>query len=164
MVDQKNMNRFSFQKNWPIWLLAAVAVVVVMLMNRHQVPQEETAAVKEGESVNQFTATQEVAAPSTQTSSSPAAVSPSAETISQASPTKKLYTIQVHSFQDQTKAQKSLEALKKAGYTPYVISRDLKEKGIWYRVCVGEFENKEEANTKLAELKQKYKDSFVMIR
>ena len=73
-------------------------------------------------------------------------------------------TIQVHSFQDQAKAQKALDDLRKQGFSAEIIKRDLKEKGIWYRVCVGEFETKKQAEAQLAKLKEKYKDSFVIPR
>ena len=169
MADSKRTNRF--QENWPIWLLAVVAVaVVMMLINRHEAPsQDEIASVNESDSANQSTETQEETSPEAQTSVTPSAVPPSLSDSStsqtaQNSQMKNLYSIQVHSFQDQTKAQKSLDELKKAGYTPFLVRRDLKEKGIWYRVCVGEFETRQEANIKLAELKQKYKDSFVISR
>ena len=169
MADSKRTNRF--QENWPIWLLAVVAVaVVVTLINRHEAPsQDETALVNESDNADENTETQEATAPEAPASLPPAAVPSSSPDSSpsqtaQNSQMKKLYSIQVHSFKDQTKAQKSVDDLKKAGYTPFLLRRDLKEKGIWYRVCVGEFESRQEANIKLAELRQKYKDSFVISR
>lgn len=77
---------------------------------------------------------------------------------------KKVFTIQVHSFQDSLKAEKDVESLLKKGYSGFVLKKDLKEKGIWYRVCIGEFENKTKAEEVLAEVKQTYKDSFVIVR
>ena len=185
MAESKNQN--WMQENWPIWLLVVVALLVIAaLINRNAAnQQEETATVNEEEESNQSVETpaQETAqnpepSPSaiaeSQTAGTgsnvspvtpvPSSITPSAGKLSSTAQQKKMFAIQIQSFQDQTKAHKSLMELTKAGYTPYIVRRDLKEKGIWYRVFIGDFQSKQEANTKLAELKQKYKDSFVVSR
>jgi len=43
-----------------------------------------------------------------------------------------------------------------------VVSKDLGEKGVWFRVRIGEFETKEEAEEIEQKVKQEYKDSFIV--
>lgn len=72
-----------------------------------------------------------------------------------------LYTIQVVSFRDQLKAQSTIKELQKKGFDAQLITKDLKEKGIWYRIWVGTFNSVEEAKTILASLKKDYPDGFI---
>lgn len=73
----------------------------------------------------------------------------------------KLFTIQVASFQDKSKAERLSEELKKEGYKATISTKDLGKKGIWYRVWVDDFDGKGEVAKFLQKLKEKYKDSFV---
>jgi len=77
---------------------------------------------------------------------------------------KKPFTIQVFSFKDKAKAQKAMDNIRQTGFPAYMVLRNLKEKGVWYRVCVGEFDTKEEADQMLAQLKKDYRESFVIAR
>ena len=61
-------------------------------------------------------------------------------------PTKDFYTVQVGAFKEQKKAQELLHKLKNKKYPAYLIKVDLGKKGIWYRVRVGQFLSKQEAN------------------
>ena len=72
------------------------------------------------------------------------------------------FTIQVGSFKDKKKAENILDGLKKKGYDPYIVSTDLKEKGVWYRIFVGRFEQKGLAEELLIQLKNDYKESFII--
>ncbi len=74
------------------------------------------------------------------------------------------FTIQAASFKDKVKAELSLAGMKAAGYQAYMAATDLKEKGTWYRIYIGSFTSKAQADQFLTELKQKptYKDSFVI--
>ena len=72
------------------------------------------------------------------------------------------FTIQVSSFKDRTKAELALTALKAAGHPAYISEVDLKEKGTWYRIYVGNFDTKSQADEFLSKLKPAYKDSFVI--
>jgi cell division protein FtsN len=76
----------------------------------------------------------------------------------------KPFTIQVASFQDRTKAEIVVKELGKAGFSPIVSATDLGEKGVWYRVCVGDFDSEDEADEFLKTLKKDYKDSFIKLR
>ena len=72
------------------------------------------------------------------------------------------FTIQVASFKDRAKADLALTGVKAAGYPAYLVEADLKEKGTWYRIYVGNFASKSQANEFLSQLKPTYKDSFVV--
>ena len=72
------------------------------------------------------------------------------------------FTIQVSSFKDKTKAELELAGLKAAGHSAYISEVDLKEKGTWYRIYVGNFATKSQADEFLSKLKPTYKDSFVI--
>ena len=75
---------------------------------------------------------------------------------------KKRFSLQICSFRDRLKAEKIVEELKREGYPGYVVSKDLGEKGVWFRVRIGEFETKEEAEEIAQKVKQEYKDSFIV--
>ncbi len=79
-------------------------------------------------------------------------------------PQQKPFTIQVASFQDSVKAQTLVEELKKAGFSAVVSAKHLDEKGIWYRVWVGDFNSEDEASELLKTLKKDYKNSFIKLR
>lgn len=78
-------------------------------------------------------------------------------------PTQKYqYAIQIISLSDQAKAQDVLNKLTGAGFTGYVAPADLGDKGIKYRVFAGPFYTKDDANTKLPEVKAIYNDAFIL--
>ena len=168
MADRKSY--LKLQESWPIMLLlCAVALGVLIWWNHRENPLEEGISINPPETVSmnevsppaklpQGTMPQGTKQPAL---TSPEAASPKTATVESS---KKLLTIQVHSFQDQAKAQKAADDLRKDGFTADIIKRDLKEKGIWYRVCVGEFETKQQAEEKLTKLMGKYKFSFVIAR
>jgi cell division protein FtsN len=76
----------------------------------------------------------------------------------------KKFTIQVASFQDKTRAEIVANGLKQKGYQPAISSKELPEKGTWYRVFVGDFDTEEEAKSLLDKLKEGHKDSFIKLR
>ena len=76
----------------------------------------------------------------------------------------KKFTIQVASFQDKARAEKVSTGLKEKGYQPVISAKELPEKGTWYRVFVGDFDNEEAAKELLNTLKEAYKDSFIKLR
>lgn len=75
---------------------------------------------------------------------------------------KSLFTIQVASFKDKEKAQNFFERLKKEGHPAYIVSRNLGAKGVWYRVYVGKFDSKSQAEVFLKKFSGKYKDCFII--
>ena len=70
----------------------------------------------------------------------------------------KNYTVQVASYKSKTSAKKEIESLKKNGLSPVILY-----KGEFVVVCVGNFPNKEKANSLLSELKKqkRYADSLI---
>jgi len=75
---------------------------------------------------------------------------------------KATYTIQVASFYKQERAQVFLKEMKRKNYKAYIKSRDLGDKGVWYRVYVGKFYTKGQAQEYLVTFKEAYKDSFII--
>jgi cell division septation protein DedD len=56
------------------------------------------------------------------------------------------YTVQLGASQDRTDAQRLESRARAAGLRPYVMEADLGRKGLWYRVRVGSFPDKEAAS------------------
>ena len=71
------------------------------------------------------------------------------------------YTIQVGSFRKKDRAEAMLKELTQAGHPAQIVSKDLQEKGLWYRLYVGAFATKSEADQYIPKLKSGYSDSFV---
>lgn len=72
------------------------------------------------------------------------------------------YVIQIISLSDQMKAEGVLAKLTSTGFTGYVAKTDLGQKGVTYRVFVGPFVSKDDAATKLPDVKAIYKDAFIL--
>ena len=74
------------------------------------------------------------------------------------------FSIQIGSFKEEKKAQQALQELQKKQYSgAFVLQRDLKDKGMWYRVYIGQFETKSAAENSLTQVKNDYKDSFIVM-
>ncbi|MBF0484744.1 MAG: SPOR domain-containing protein [Candidatus Omnitrophica bacterium] len=71
------------------------------------------------------------------------------------------YAIQVASFKEESKANTVVANLKKHSFEPYIITKDLGEKGIWYRVYVGHFDSKKAAEAVVGTLPKEYKGLVV---
>ncbi len=105
-------------------------------------------------SVSQPTATQTVvAAPAAPVATSPApAVG------------EKLYVIQIVASKDQAKAQQTLEQVRAKGYpSAYLVTADLADKGTWYRIYIGGFRSKADAEGALTKVKPFYGDAFLRL-
>lgn len=74
-----------------------------------------------------------------------------------------VYTIQILSSKDQTAAQQALKKAKERGLTgAYLYPADLGAKGIWYRIYVGSFQTKAQADQALAAMDQsRYAGAFI---
>jgi len=168
MADRKSY--FNLQESWPMVLLVgAVAIGILIWWNHRENPSEEGILLNPPETISMNETLPPTKFPpqplpsqgsKPQTTLTSQAASQKTAAVSSSKP----LTIQVHSFQDQVKAQKALDDLRKLGFSAEIIKRDLKEKGVWYRVCIGEFETKKQAEEELAKLKEKYKNSFVIAR
>jgi len=72
------------------------------------------------------------------------------------------FTIQVASFKNEASAKKVVNELSASGHPAFVVDKDLGEKGIWYRIYVGRFQTKQEADRYISQLKDGYQNSFVL--
>ena len=64
------------------------------------------------------------------------------------------FTIQVAALKDALLADKMTAQLKKKGYPAYRVFVQIPDKGIWYRIRVGFFQNRDEAQSTLNRLKK----------
>jgi len=73
------------------------------------------------------------------------------------------YTIQILSSKDQAAAQQALKKANEQGLTgAYLYPADLGARGIWYRIYVGSFQTKAEADQALAAMdKSRYAGAFI---
>ncbi len=74
------------------------------------------------------------------------------------------YTIQVASSQKMSDADKMVARLKAKGYPAYLESAQIPGKGTWYRVRIGGFRNRTEADRFLAILKKENVKGIVLKR
>jgi cell division protein FtsN len=66
-----------------------------------------------------------------------------------------VYTVQVESFKDPDVAEARMRELQNRGFDAWVAWIDLGEMGVWYRVLVGKFKDKTEAQAMARKLSQK---------
>jgi cell division septation protein DedD len=66
------------------------------------------------------------------------------------------YTIQVASFKKRSSVDEEARGLQKKGYETVILP-----KGNYIILCVGKYQNKEEARISLGELRKKYKDCLI---
>ncbi len=72
------------------------------------------------------------------------------------------FTIQVASLKDMKVAAEMAEILKKKGYQAYTVSAKIPGKGVWHRIRIGDFKNREDAGNILSRLKKdKYRPIIV---
>ncbi len=71
-----------------------------------------------------------------------------------ADPSKYQWTIQVASLKDPAAANKIVEVLRQKGYAAYSTAANVAGKGMWYRVRVGPFRDKDPAQKELDRLKK----------
>jgi cell division septation protein DedD len=115
-------------------------------------PEEETREAKKAEKVskaesreNRLTARQEVAsvAKRAEDKPAPAASKPRPAEVD-AKESRKPWTVQVNAFPDEKSARTWVDRLKDKGYNAY-LSESRVQGRLWYRVRVGRFESREEA-------------------
>ena len=77
---------------------------------------------------------------------------PARKVVETASPAR--YTLQIASFRDTTRAKAFISTLESKGYDAYQVAAHVDGKGIYHRVRIGRFPNKQAARKLLAQLKQ----------
>jgi len=75
-----------------------------------------------------------------------------------------LYSIQVASFKEKSKADEKAGQVKKNGFQAEVVGINIEGKGTYYRVYIGRYNSMQQANAKLPAVSKKYKGSFVIKR
>ena len=75
---------------------------------------------------------------------------------------KVVYAVQVSSFSDKAKADKVLATVQKVEPSAFIASRNLGDKGTWYRVYAGKFETRAQAEELLVKLKKDFPKSFII--
>ena len=138
---------------------------------------EELKVTKEEDSLNIDTSEQKKEPLPENTVSEPKKIGPSEEalsvkahqenkpkTISKTDITNKNLTIQVASFKDPDVADKMVEELKKKGFPAYRSIGKVPGKGIWFRVRIGYFSSKSEADNMLKMLKKDKLDAILVNR
>jgi cell division septation protein DedD len=74
------------------------------------------------------------------------------------------FEIQVAAYRDERQAQRMVKRFEALGYTPHVVLKDLSEKGIWFRVILGGFESREEAQEASERIVAKFRSINCVIR
>ena len=69
------------------------------------------------------------------------------------------YAIQIGSYQNKERANALIDTLKKKGYHAYLVTTVIPKKGTFYRIRVGHYKTREEAEKYSSEMKQKDKIS-----
>jgi len=72
------------------------------------------------------------------------------------------FTIQIASYKDKVTAERALKDIKAKGIDPYLVSKDLKDKGVWYRVYVGKYETEAQAQNALEHVQEKFENAFIL--
>lgn len=65
----------------------------------------------------------------------------------------KRFTLQIAAFKEKDKAEDVAGSLKKKGYEPYIVPVTISDKGVWYRVRIGRFSTRPDAQNVQAKLK-----------
>ena len=65
------------------------------------------------------------------------------------------YALQLGSYKSRSQAEEMQNELKKKGYQAYILEASIPEKGTWYRVKVGDYEDLEKVRQAASDLKQK---------
>lgn len=72
------------------------------------------------------------------------------------------YTIQVLSSSQKASAETALNKVKAAGYPAYLQEVNIPDRGTWYRIYVGRFQTRAQADEYLTKVKKDYENSFVI--
>lgn len=75
-----------------------------------------------------------------------------------------LFSLQVGSFQDETSAQAAVKQYQARGYAPKMKTLQLPSKGTWYKVYIGNYSSREEADSARADVAVKYKGAPLIVQ
>ena len=74
------------------------------------------------------------------------------------------FEIQVAAYRDERQAQRMVKKFAALGFSPHVVMKDFSEKGRWFRVIVGGFENREKAKEASERIVAKFRGIKCVIR
>jgi len=171
------------KNQWNIWIWVLAALVVILLIMNISASKNSVTLTANGPSVQttadegtEFLLMDEpiVETPAAPTSKAQKTVAPAAvvsagpvkaatPVVTSASLPKGLFTIQAASFKEQKYAEAELQRALAAGLPAYLASSDLGAKGVHFRVYVGKFATKAEADQLLPKTRQIYPGSFILI-
>jgi len=77
---------------------------------------------------------------------------------------KETYNLQVASYRDRAKANETAKKLSSLGFKPRVLAVDLPTKGRWYRIVLGGFKSRDEAQKAADKIAKKIKGTSCIIR
>lgn len=175
----KHSREGKMRKSWLTWMIVVAVVTVFAVFNYQEgkdaVPLSEIFPDEEVFPVDvAYEFVQKEAAPAKAEETLPGAektqvkepVKPPVQTLTLelSEPAKNMtaYTVQIASFKDKKRADEALVGIKAKVPSAYMASRDLGEKGIWYRIYAGQFEQRSEAEVTLSDIKQNYDSSFII--
>lgn len=75
-----------------------------------------------------------------------------------------LFSLQIGSFQEATSAQELVRQYQARGYSPKIKTLELPSKGTWYKVYIGSYSNREEADSARADVAAKYKGAPLIVQ
>lgn len=74
------------------------------------------------------------------------------------------FQVQVAAYRDVSQAQKMEKRLKLLGFATMIVPKDIPDKGKWFRVIAGDFEDRQKAESAVARITQKIKGVQCIIR
>ena len=153
----------KFRKDGPVWLLIIFCLSVTLLVIFKKEKQEDMVDVREV-FPNEAAATREFEHDVLEDQMRQKMKDPVNSPAIISSPTQEGQTpfvVQAYSFQNKTRAEATVSILKSQGYPAYVLMSDLGEKGIWYRVRIGDFNTQTEAEKIIEQLKKDAHSGFI---
>jgi cell division septation protein DedD len=159
----------SFKNIWWIFLLIAAGGVILFLSLQSNKPPGDEGVVL-SDIFHQKTvptpAPAPVAAPAPAPVAAPAPapvpVPPMAIVASPVDGHEAGFAIQVYSFQDKNRAEAALKVLKNRGYQVFLITSDLGDNRVWYRVRVGGIADEATARKMLEDIRKNYNSGFIL--
>ena len=169
----------KMRRSWLTWIFVVAVVTAFIVFNYQEgkdaVPLSEIFPDEEVFPVDvEYEFAQEETTPTEANKTVPViqeakAVTPSEESVQNVIPENVVstagtaaYTIQIASFKDKKRAEEALVSVRVKVPSAYIASRDLGEKGVWYRIYAGQFTRRNEAEVTLSDIQQNYDSSFII--
>lgn len=152
----------SLKNSWWIYALLAAGVVIIAVSLRAGKSQTQQGVVLSDIFHQQVTQSTESGNTSPDHPAKADPVPPMALVTSPQNGRETGFTIQVYSFQDKNRAETARQGLKNNGYQAFIVISDLGEKGVWYRVRVGNIPDAASAHKMLDDIRKAYNSGFIL--